>query len=286
MDLIFSLITKFFIYSVFLFSLNNIVTAKSGFWAVGQISFFCIGALTTAVLSTEFNFSSCQIYLTFIISIGISVLISLILSISTIRLKGDFFIFISICIAQLCNTISEQLGGPSGYSGIIRPIGIQSDFSFMIFSLTLFIIVLLYILHFQRHPINQIYSLIRTSEQGASSFGINILKFRLNLFIFGGIIATISGILFAFCTNGTDPQRFSLNEAIILFALAIFGGMDSIKGSVVAAIFYVMVIQILDTLFSGIFKNYATPISTMIFGLVLLLVIRFKPEGLFGRRIF
>jgi branched-chain amino acid transport system permease protein len=116
------------------------------------------------------------------------------------------------------------------------------------------------------------------------SFGINVLRNNVKIFILSSIIASISGILFAFYSTGTDPQRFSLNEAVILFALSIIGGIDSIKGSIIAAIFYVLVIYLLDSLFSGVSDIYATKIASLVFGLILILAIKYKPNGLFGKR--
>jgi len=283
MELILSLITKFFIYSIFLFSLNNVI-GKSGYWAIGHICFFCIGALVTGILSVIYHFSESLIYLTFIIAPLISAIISLLLSLSTARLKGDFFIFISISIAILCNVANEYIAGPSGFSGIKRPIGLTSDISILFVSVAFFILAAIYIMSFSRHPLNRIYSLTRTSEKSAMSFGINVLKNNIKIFILGSILASISGILFAFYSTGTDPQRFNLNEAIILFALAIIGGIDSLRGSIIAAAFYVLVIYMLDSLFSGVSDIYASKIASLVFGLILILAIKYKPNGLFGKR--
>jgi branched-chain amino acid transport system permease protein len=283
MELLLSLLTKFFIYSIFLFSLNNII-GKSGYWAIGHICFFCIGALVTGILSVIYNFSGGLIYLTFIIAPIISAIISLLLSLSTNRLKGDFFIFISISIAVLCNLANEYVAGPSGFSGIKRPTGLTNDLSILLVSIAFFILAAIYIKSFNRHPLNRIYSISRTSEKSAMSFGINVLNNNVKLFILGSVLASVSGILFAFYSTGTDPQRFSLNEAIILFALAIIGGIDSIRGSVVAAAFYVLVIYMLDSLFTGVSDIYASKIATLVFGLLLIFAIRFYPYGFFGKR--
>jgi branched-chain amino acid transport system permease protein len=179
---------------------------------------------------------------------------------------------------------NEYIAGPSGFSGITRPAGMTSDLSVLIVSAAFFAMTAIYIKSFSRHPLNKIYSLIRTSEKSAMSFGINVLKNNVKLFTLGSITACISGILFAFYSTGTDPQRFNLNEAIILFALAIIGGIDSIKGSIIAAVFFVLVIYMLDSLFSGVSDIYASKIASMVFGLILILAIKYKPNGLFGKR--
>lgn len=283
MELLLSLLTKFFIYAIFLFSLNNII-GKSGYWAIGHICFFCIGALVTGILSVTLHFSGSFIYLSFIIAPIISAIISLLLSLGTSRLKGDFFIFISISIAVLCNVANEYIAGPSGFSGIKRPAGMTSDLSILIVSISFFVLASIYIKSFSRHPLNRIYSLARKSEKSAMSFGINVLKNNVKLFILGSVLASISGILFAFYSTGTDPQRFNLNEAIILFALAIIGGIDSIKGSIIAAAFYILIIYMLDSLFSGVSDIFSSKMASLVFGLILILAIKYKPDGLFGKR--
>ncbi len=282
MELLISLLTKFFIYSIFLFSLNNII-GKSGYWAIGHICFFCTGAFVTGMLSSVFNISGGLLYFTFLIAPVTAILISLLLSLSTARLKGDFFIFISISIAVLCNLVNESVAGPSGFSGIKRPTGLTSDLSILILSIIFFILIAIYIKSLSRHPLVRIYALTRASEKSAMSFGIQILSNSVKLFILGSVMACLAGIMFAFYSTGTDPQRFNLSEAIILFALAIIGGIDSIKGSVVAAAFYVLVIYMLDSLFTGVSNMYASKIASLVFGVMLIIAIKFKPTGLFGK---
>jgi branched-chain amino acid transport system permease protein len=104
------------------------------------------------------------------------------------------------------------------------------------------------------------------------------------MFILGGALAGMSGSLFAFYSNGTDPQRFSLDEAIMLFALTILGGVDSIRGTIIATILYVLTIFTLESIFRGPLGIYAPRLVSILFGTLLILSINFMPKGIMGKR--
>ena len=284
MELLYSLLTKFIIYSIFILSLNNFIIGKTGYWAIGHLGLFAAGALITGIMTIVWKLSGYFIYTTFVFSIFGALILSLIPAIGLIRLRGDFFIFISLAFVETIRVIIEIIAGPSGFSDIPRPPGLTTDLSFMLFCLSIFIIAVLYVLSLQTHPLHNISVLVRLSEPSAQSFGINTYKIRVGFFTIGGILASLSGCLFAFYSNGTDPQRLNLNEAVTLFALTILGGIDSVRGSVLAAAFYVLIIFFLESFLRGPLGVYAPKITSLIFGLILIFAINFLPKGIMGNR--
>ncbi|MBN1639574.1 MAG: branched-chain amino acid ABC transporter permease [Ignavibacteriales bacterium] len=284
MELIISLLTKSGIYAIFILSLNNIVMGKTGYWAVGHLALFAFGALITGIMTVILGISGIFVYLAFVISIFFSGILSLIPAISTLRIRGDFFIFISITLSEIVRVGAEYIAGPSGFSNISRPLGLSSDSSLMYFTLLIFLIAALYSYSMKKHPLKNISILARVAESSALSFGINVYNLRIKMFILGGMLAGMSGSLFAFYSNGTDPQRFNINEAIMLFALAILGGVDSIRGTIIATILYVITIFVLESLFRGPFGIYAPRLVSIFFGILLIFSINFMPKGIMGKR--
>ncbi|TAL67954.1 MAG: branched-chain amino acid ABC transporter permease [Bacteroidetes bacterium] len=284
MDLLLSLLTKFFIYAIFLFSLNNIVIGKTGYWAIGHIAYFAIGALFTGVITVIFHFTGYYIYLALFGSIIISIIFSLIPALSILRLRGDFFIFVSITINELIKLLVELISGPSGFSNIPRPPGLTTDLSLMCLSSIIFLILVLYASIFKYHNLNYITTIVRQNEELAKVMGINVYYIRSIFIILGCATAGAAGSLFAFYSNSTDPQRFNINEAVILFALCAFGGIDSIRGTIIASMFYVLILFVLESIFKGLFQIYTTNITSIIFGLILIFSINFFPQGIMGKR--
>jgi branched-chain amino acid transport system permease protein len=163
MELIVSLITKASIYAVFILSLNNIVLGKTGYWAVGHVALFAFGALSTGILTVVYGMSGMYVYLVFLSSILFSGTLSFIPAISILRLRGDFFIFISIALNEIVRVSVEFVAGPSGFSNIPRPPGLVSDSSLRYFSILIFLVTALYSYSMKRHPLKNISTLARVN---------------------------------------------------------------------------------------------------------------------------
>jgi branched-chain amino acid transport system permease protein len=94
------------------------------------------------------------------------------------------------------------------------------------------------------------------------------------------------GVMFAFCSYGADPKLFTTNIIIILFALLILGGIDSIQGAVVAGLIFVFFTYSLESALSSAFQIHAPKITQIIFGILLIVIPFVLPKGMFGKRNF
>jgi len=121
---------------------------------------------------------------------------------------------------------------------------------------------------------------IREDEKALSVFGYNTQLFKLTIFIITAGMAGLAGGLFATYITFIDPSTFGLNESIFILAIIILGGMASLKGSVVGAIFLILLPEILR--FVGFPTDIAAQMRQVVYGALLVLLMLYRPQGLVG----
>lgn len=286
MDLLIYLATKALIYIVFLIALNSLMLGKMNLWAIGNIVYFSLGCFITGIFSNNLGINDSRLYLLFLIVPVVVSVISFIFFYASRVFKKDFFLFFSLFFIELNFVVNKIIAGSSGYSHIVRPLGLQSDWALMIVSTIILIICIFWINNLNKSRVNKLHSVVRDSEILAFSWGINISRVQIPLFISSAILSGLAGILFAFCTYGADPKLFTTNNMIILFALIILGGIDSIQGAVIAGLIYVFFTYSLESALSVTLHINAPKISQIIFGVLLIVIPFVMPKGLFGKRNF
>jgi len=286
MELLINLGTKAVIYIVFLMALNSLMLGKMNLWAIGNIVYFSLGCFITGFFSNNLAITGNSLYLLFLIVPVALTIISLIFFYASRVFKQDFFLFFSLFFIELNFVANKIVAGSSGYSNIIRPRGLESDLSLLILSLFILAIFIIWMINFNRSRVDKLHTVIRNSEILASSYGINISKSQIPLFISSAVLSGLMGVLFAFCTYGADPKLFTTNNVIILFTLIILGGIDSIKGAIVAGLIFVFFTFSLESALSSTFQIHAPKITQIIFGILLIVIPFVLPKGIFGKRNF
>ena len=277
--------TKTMLYIVFLLSLNSLMIGKTNLWAIGNIVFFSVGCFITGFFSSHCENTN-VLYLMFFIVPVVVALLSLVFFYASRFFKSDFFMFFSLFFIELNLVINKLVAGSSGYSNIGRPWGMKSDMGLILVVILFMFFVIYGIYRFDHSRIAKLHTIIRNNELLAASWGININKIQLPVFVASAVLSGLVGVLFAFCTFGADPNVFTTNNIIILFALVVFGGIDSIKGSVVAGMIYVLFTFMLESVLFTKYPVAAPKIAQIIFGLLLVVSPLMMPKGLFGKRGF
>jgi len=122
---------------------------------------------------------------------------------------------------------------------------------------------------------------IREDEIASETLGKYVAKYKLQVFVVGAFFAGIAGSLYAHYITFIDPSSFTVMESITILLMVIFGGMGSIKGSLVGAIMLVMFPEMLR--FLGMPSSIAAPMRQMIYGLLLVVFMIKRPQGLLGK---
>lgn len=272
------------IYSILAISLD-LVVGYTGLLSITHAAFMGIGAYTTAILLTTFdiNFFVAMILgvlLTFVISFAIGYVLS--------KFSGDYFALgsfgFNIIVFSIFLNWQGLTRGPLGIPGISKPVLFGFSFSDNLLFLLLVIVfaVLMYFVaeFITKSSFGRVLKAIREDEKAIQVFGYNTLFFKLVVFVIGAGMASVAGSLFASYLTYIDPSSFSLSESIFILSVIILGGLSSNKGAVVGAFFLVILPEVLR--FVGFPSDIAAQMRQVTYGLVLVLLMLYRPQGIMG----
>ncbi len=252
-----------------------------GLLNLGHIAFFGIGAYAFALLSLHgFPFA-----LSILVASIISALFGWLLSIPTNKLKGDYLALVTlgfsfVVYAVLLNWTSIT-GGAFGLADIPRPNLLSDNFSFLLFVYAIAIISYLFISRICGTRFGKLVEAIRDDELAAKSLGKNTLKIKSWGLIISAFFAGLAGSLFASYITFIDPSSFTLTTLIPILLIVIIGGLTSLPGTVLATIVVVLIPEPLR--FLGLSSSVVGPIQQILYSLLLLVIIYYKPRGFYGK---
>ncbi len=272
------------IYAILGLSLN-LVVGFTGLLSITQAAFYGIGAYVTAILltSTGMNF-----FLSLIIGMIITGACSLLIGFVLSKFKDDYYALgsfgFNVIIYSIFLNWQSLTRGPLGIPGIARPTLFGYTFSdnlpFLILSVVLLALVYLVCHFIARSSFGRVLKAIREDDQAISVFGYNTLWYKLTIFVIGAMLAAVAGSLFASYITFIDPSSFSLNESIFILAIIILGGLASNKGAVWGAVFLILLPEILR--FVGFPDDIAAQMRQVVYGVILILLMLYRPQGLVG----
>ena len=272
------------IYGILGLSLN-LVMGYTGLLSIAQAAFYGIGAYTAALLmmNAGFNF-----FLALIISMIITGLVALIIGLVLSKLESDYYALASLGFGVIVYSIllnwQSLTGGPIGIPGIPRPeiLGFQfgNDLSFLILSVMLLAVVYAIAKLIVNSSFGRILKAIREDEKAIQVFGYKTIYFKLTIFVIGAMLAAIAGSLYASYITYIDPSTFNVTEAIFIIAIIIFGGLASLRGSIFGAIALILLPELLR--FVGFPDTVAAQMRQAVYGLLLILLMLYRPQGLSG----
>jgi branched-chain amino acid transport system permease protein len=285
MDYIYHIIIMLGIYSILALA-ANIPVGLANMLTLAQAAFYGIGAYISAYILLQFNM---PILPALVIVALLTGLFSLIISYSAIRLKGDYFIlatlgFQLIAFAILYNW-TDVTRGPYGIPGIPSPklfgiIEFNSNLQFALLTLGCTGIISLLFYYLVNSPFGIVLKAIRSDELSVAVSGRNVNRFKITSFFLSAAFSSVAGFLFAGYIKYIDPTSFTLDESIFILSALFIGGLGNVKGCVAGAAFIVLLPELLR--FAGLPDSMAANLRQIIYGLSLILVMRYYPRGLAG----
>jgi len=272
------------IYLILAISLQMAV-GFTGLLNLGHIAFYCAGAYTSALLALAgFPFWFC-----FLAAGIMAMLFGFLLSIPTNKLKGDYlalatlgFSFVIYAVALNWTSLTR---GPLGLPGIPRPslfgFTFSNNFSFLILTFVISLISYFIIKRIVVSPFGKVLEATRDNELATRVLGKNTFKIKSYALGISAFFAGIAGSLYASYITFIDPSSFTLLQLIPVLCIAIIGGLASLKGTIIAAIILVLLPEPLR--FIGFPSSIVGPARQIIYALLLLLILIYKPKGFFGR---
>jgi len=272
------------IYIILTLSLNLIV-GFTGLPALGHAAFSCIGAYTSSLLALNMGMFP---WIGLLIGACVAAFSGVVIGYPAVRLKGDYLALATFGLGVIVYSIAKnwvsltrgpmELPGIPGFS--ILGFELSGIWSYLLLVLVFVILTIFVIKRIVSSPFGRILRSIREDEIASEALGKDTTKYKLLVFIIGAFFAGIAGSLYAHYITFIDPSSFTMMESITILLMVIFGGMGSISGSVVGAVILVVLPELLR--FLGMPSSIAAPMRQMIYGLLLVVLMVKRPQGIMG----
>ncbi|HEU6798211.1 TPA: branched-chain amino acid ABC transporter permease [Streptococcus pneumoniae] len=247
----------------------NLIVGFSGQFSLGHAGFMAIGAYAAAIIGSK-SPTYGAFFGAMLVGALLSGAVTLLVGIPTLRLKGDYLAVATLGVSEIIRIFI--INGGSLTNGAAGILGIPN---FTTWQMVYFFVVITTIatLNFLRSPIGRSTLSVREDEIAAESVGVNTTKIKIIAFVFGAITASIAGSLQAGFIGSVVPKDYTFINSINVLIIVVFGGLGSITGAIVSAI----VLGILNMLLQDV-----ASVRMIIYALALVLVMIFRPGGLFG----
>ena len=272
----------------------NITLGLAGLLDLGFVAFFAVGAYAVALLTGTGEFG---LGWPFFVAIPFAILAAmgfgLLLGLPILGIRGDYLAIATLGFGEIISILArsdllkEYIGGPAGITGIPKPlasVGIEvSPDSWLAgpnqiyyVSLISIAVIAFVAVRLRDSRLGRAWVAIREDEDVAEALGINLVQTKSLAYMLGAAFAGLGGAVFASLFGSIQPASININVSILVVTIIIIGGRGSIPGVVLGAI----VIIGLPELFRE-FAEY----RFLLYGIALILVMRWRPEGLWPSRV-
>ena len=266
----------------------NILTGYTGLVSMGQAAFMGLGAYTVAIMQTRWG---TPFALNLVVGGVVAMVGGIIVGIPSLRVKGLYLAIATIAASFIAHFLFANLKLTGGTAGIsmqpARFFGLDLDTSFRLYWLIVPVMVLMLLgaANLFRTRIGRAFIAIRDRDISAEVLGIPLLRYKLLSFGLSSFYAGVAGGLWAYFFRVVTPESFPLTMSIFFLAAIIVGGMGSILGGILGAVFMTMVPELLklvvDLLPGGAeLTVFLSPVRLIIFGGLIIAFLVFEPLGL------
>lgn len=266
----------------------NILTGYTGLVSLGQAAFMGLGAYTVAVMELRLG---TPVLLNLLGAGVVAMLGGLLVGIPSLRVKGLYLAISTIAASFIAHFVFANWAFTGGTGGLQVPparlLGIDLDTSFKIYWLIVPLTALMVLgaANLFRTRIGRAFIAIRDRDISAEVLGIHLLRYKLLSFGLSSFYAGVAGGLWAYFFRVVTPESFPLIMSIFFLAAIIVGGMGSILGSILGAVFMTMVPELLKLVVGwlpvgGDALRLISPVRTIVFGLLIVGFLIFEPHGL------
>ena len=291
--------TVFAIWAILAVSLN-LVVGFTGLLSVGHVGFFGIGAYTMAVLTSDapyeqlrtgviptFGWSFFAALPVCIVLAGVAaVLVGVVFN----RFRDDLFVLVSFGFAIIAYSVFLNLRsvtrGAFGIHEIARPrIGnwvFDGDVEFLLLCFAFLALVMLLSWFITTSSFGRVLTAIREDEPAIEVFGYRATHYKLAVWVISAMMAGLAGGLFASWSMFVGPNSFILLESVLLVSIVILGGLATIWGSLLGAMAFVL-LEVGMSFIPFLPDEYIGQARQVVLGLLLVLLMLFRPQGLVGR---
>lgn len=267
---------------------TNLLVGIVGIFSVSQAAVFGVGAYMTAflVMQTSVPFLA-AVLISAVVCIGLNILVTL----PSLRVSGDYFVVTSFGIQLLATAVFTNwtggTGGANGLPGVPAPWIAGHEFvepsEFAILATGGMALGCIAFWLIMRAPFGALLRAIREDELAVAALGKSVLRAKVSAAALAGAFAGSAGGLYASFLSFIDPSSFDLDASIFLLTMVVVGGARTLAGSVLGPFVLLALPQILALI--DIPSSVAAAARQLIYGLLLIAFMVFRPQGLLGEKL-
>jgi len=276
----------------------NIVVGLAGLLDLGYVAFFAVGAYTWAIVGSPhgnvifgggFPLPAWMFYVFLLVGLLVAAITGVLLGLPVLRLRGDYLAIVTLGFGEIVNRIMQNLNLTKGNVGVAQipalKIGsfdfgqrhevagrtVASFANYYYLELLLLIGIVFVVSRVNRSRIGRAWVAIREDELAAAAMGVNTIAIKLLAFGVGAFFAGGAGSIFTHLNTQASPDSFEFIESVTVLAMVVLGGMGNLGGVILGAILLVVMPEKL---------RFFQDQRLLLFGAALILMMRFRPEGL------
>jgi len=295
----------------------NIHFGYTGLLNFGQAGFMAIGGYAVSSFVATWGLS---FWVGCVVALVATGLLALALGVPTLRLRADYLAIVTIAAAEIIRqtigsvTLLKYFGGQDGLQGFNQSFASLNPFSttvnipgvvswraydFWTLLVTWLLVALFCLMTWalMRSPWGRVLKSIREDEDAVRSLGKNVYAYKMQSLIIGGLIGGVAGIMSALQHSAINPSFFATDTTFFAYTVLLVGGAARVLGPVAGTVIFWFLLSFLDLFFGGATSgtnplipaaimdgNQASLMRFIFMGLALMLLMIFRPQGIFGDR--
>ena len=297
----------------------NLHFGYTGLLNFGQVAFMAVGAYGVGITTDTLG---APLWVGIIVGLLAGVVLGILLGLPTLRLRADYLAIVTIAVGEIIRlivraaTLSDVTGGSNGINGFANsfqdwnPLNNTATYGFRLFDRinlefsgadiwelavgwTLVLLSVLLVWKLVNSPWGRVLKSIREDEDAATALGKNVFRFKMQSLILGGAFGTLAGIFYAIQQNSVQPDNYATQQTFFALTAAILGGLARVWGPVVGAMLFWVILSFTENVLIELIENdimpdwlmtrsQVGPVRFMLVGLTLMLLMIFRPQGIFG----
>lgn len=271
----------------------NLLTGTTGLISLGQAGFLAVGAYGNAILLVDYGW---PVWLSLPAGGVAAAVVSLFVGVPSLRLKGLYLAITTLAFAFIISHVilyAEPIThGPNGIfvnGATLFGYNVQKGPPLYYFALAVTVLIVLMVMNVQRSRVGRAWLAIRDHDIAARAMGIDLTRYKLMAFVMSSFIVGIAGGLMSLQIRFINIDVFALILSIEALAIIILGGLGSVAGAILGAVFLTLLPEGIRLFFnlilepgSSFYSTYVYEIRGVTYGAVIVAFLRFKPDGLVG----
>lgn len=273
----------------------------TGIMNFGQAGFMAVGSYAMGILVVE---SGLSFWLAVALGIPVAIAAALVVGLPSLRLRADYFAISTLAFSEIVRIVADNWDGLTGgnlglfgygdawtdasarIDGWLEGLGITPRFllPLLVVNLAILLVLTLLVALMVRSPWGRVLRAIREDEDAARALGKNTFVYKLQSLSVAAALAAIAGYMLAINISILSPANFDPVLTAYAYVIVILGGLGSYLGVVVGSFFLIFVLEATRYLELPLSDARIAALRFMIVGLVLMLLVVFRPQGLFGKR--